>query len=358
MKTMRLVYTLLALAGTALIAGCGVGEASITDEATTQAATPVPVEVARPWRGDIFASYTATATITSDSDAMAIARVPGEVVELYAEEGDRVEAGQVLARLDGRRLRLEMLAARADLEKAQKEYARNKDLHARGLISAAMFDNLKLDLEARQASYELKLLSYNYTEIRAPIAGVVSAREVKPGETVTANQVAFRITEIEDLLAQLQTPQSELSKFSAGDKAMVSVAAIPGARFPATIARISPTIDARNGTFRATVNIDNQGGELAPGMFGTFTIDYEKHANALLIPAAAVISEDDATTVYVVANGEVVRRAIETGIESDGQVEILAGVQEGEEIVVIGHSGLRDGSKVLASNNNADRYSG
>lgn len=358
MKTMRLIYTLLALAGAALIAGCGVGEASVTDEATTEAATPVPVEVARPWRGDIFASYTATATITSDADAMAIARVPGEVVELYAEEGDRVEAGQVLARLDGRRLRLEMLAARADLEKAQKEYARNKDLHARGLISAAMFDNLKFDLDARQASYELKLLSYNYTQIRAPIAGVVSAREVKPGETVAENQVAFRITETEELLAELQIPQSELSKFSAGNTAALQVAALPDMSFPATVSRISPTIDVRNGTFRATVRIDNEGGELAPGMFGTFTVDYEKHANALLIPAAAVIDEDDSTTVYVVANGEVVRRAVDTGIESDGQVEILNGIREGEDIVVVGQSGLRDGSKVLASNNNADRFSG
>lgn len=358
MKKMRLVFTLLALAGMTLITGCGVGEASVTDTATTQAATPVPVEVARPWRGDIFASYTATATITSDSDALAIARVPGEVVELFAEEGDRVEAGQLLAQLDGRRLRLEMLAARANLEQAQKEYARNEDLHARGLISAATFDNLKFDLEALQASYDLKMLDYNYSQIRAPIAGIVSAREIKPGESLEKNQVAFRITDTKELLAELQIPQSELSKFSAGNRAMVEVAAVRDTRFPATIRRISPTIDVRNGTFRATMRIGNESGELAPGMFGTFTIDYEKHANALLIPAAAVIDEDDSTTVYVVANGEVVRRAVEVGIESAGQVEILGGVHEGEEIVVVGQSGLRDGSKVLASNKNTDRFSG
>jgi membrane fusion protein (multidrug efflux system) len=244
------------------------------------------------------------------------------------------------------------------LEQAQKEFARNEDLHARGLISAAMFDNLKFDLEARQANYELKLLAYNYTQIRAPIAGIVTAREVKPGETVEANQVAFRVTDTEELLAELQIPQSELSKFSAGDMASLSVAAMPGKRFPATVARISPTIDVRNGTFRATVRIDNAGGELAPGMFGTFSINYEKHADALLVPAAAVIDEDDATTVYVVVDDEVVRRSVETGIESGEHVEILGGIREGDEIVVVGQSGLRDGSKVLASNRNTDSFTG
>ncbi len=358
MKTITPILTALALSSTSLITGCGVGEASVTNAERIQAAIPVPVEVALPFRSDIYATYAATATITSDADAPVVAKVPGEIVALLVEEGDWVEAGQVLARLDGERVRLEMLAAKANLEKAKKEYKRNTDLHQRGLVSTSMFEGLKYDLAALEASYELTQLSYDYSNIRATISGVVSAREVKLGQNLALGQTAFRITDTSDLVAYLQIPQAELAKFQAGHSATLNVASMPGTEFPATIARISPTINTRNGTFRATAVIDNTLGELAPGMFGRFTISYEKHANALVIPLHALLDEDEQTTVYVVSNGEVVRRVVETGIESGGRVEILSGLQDDDLVVVVGHSSLRDGSKVLASNQEPDSFTG
>ena len=358
MKALTPIIATFTLAGSALLAGCGVGEASITDSDTIQAATPVPVEVTQPSRADIYATYAATATISSDVDAPVVARVPGEVVELLVEEGDYVAAGQVLARLDGERLRLEMLAAKANLKRARTEYERNVDLNKRGLISASMFDSLQYELEALEATYDLKKLSYDYSKIRAPIAGIVASREIKPGQNLRTNDVAFRITDTSELIAYLQIPQSELSKFDVGHTAKIEVAAMPDVQFPATIERISPTIDTRNGTFRATALIDNSRGDLAPGMFGRFTIAYEQHKAALVIPTAALLDEDDESTVYVVSNGEVVRRTVETGIETDGSVEILSGLSEDEVIVVVGHSGLRSGSKVLASNAIPDRFAG
>ncbi len=350
---------LLVLASLApLAAGCGTGEASVNDAETVQAATPVPVEVAQPTRSDIYAMYDVTATITSDADAPVIARVAGEVVELLVEEGDVVEAGQVLARLDGERLRLEMLAAKANLEKARKEYKRNTDLHKRGLISTSMFEGLQYELAALQATYELTALNYDYSKIRATIPGVVSSREVKPGQNVAVDDVLFRITDTSELIAYLQIPQAQLPKFRAGHEATVEVASMPGTSFPATVARISPTIDTRNGTFRATVTMDNSEHELAPGMFGRFTVAYEMHSDALVIPAQALLDEDDLTSVYVVNDGAVARRFVEIGIETNGKIEILGGLDENDSIVVVGHSGLRDGSKVLASATLPDSFAG
>ena len=348
----------IALACATLLSGCGVGEASVADTSALQAATPVPVETTTPFRSDIYATYAASASIASDADAPVTARVAGEVVDLMVEEGDRVAVGQILARLDGERLRLEMLAAKANLERAKKDYERNTDLHDRGLVSTAMFEGLKFDLASLQASYDLKRLNYGYSNIRAPIAGVVSAREIKSGQSLAVGQVAFRITETSELIAYLHIPQAQLSKFEAGHAATVTVASMPNADFAATIVRISPTIDVRNDTFRATAIIDNTDGNLAPGMFGRFTIAYEKHANALLIPANALLDEDEETTVYVVQNSEVVRRSVETGIEENGRVEILGGLLDDDQVVVVGHSGLRDGSKVLASVNDLDRFTG
>ena len=358
MKATNPLLAILALTGIAAIPGCGTGEASVTDAAEVRAATPVPVETSAPFRGDIYATYHATATIESDVDAPVLARVGGEVVELLVEEGDAVKAGQVLARLDGERLRLEMLSARADLERVSGELERYDDLAARGLVSEAMYDGLKFDVDAMQARYDLARLNYEYSAIRATISGVVSGREIKLGQHIPADSVVFRITDTSELVAYLQIPQSELTKFAAGHGAELAVDSMPGATFDATIARISPTIDTRNGTFRATAVIRNDSGDLVPVMFERFMIGYEYHTEALLVPRIAIIEEDDEASVYVVSEGAVMRRIVETGIANNGQVEILDGLEDNEEIVVVGHSGLRDGSKVLASNKTIDSFTG
>jgi membrane fusion protein (multidrug efflux system) len=358
MKATNLITTVVAVGSLTVLSGCVIVEASNADVDEIRATTPVPVEVALPVRGDIYATYHATTTITSDADAPVLARVPGEVVRLLVEEGATVRQGQVLAILDGERLRLEMLAAGANLQQARKEFARYSDLAQRGLVSVSMFDGLKYDVDALQATYDLKKLNYDYSEIRAPIDGVVSVRNIKLGQNIGANNVAFRITDPTRLVAYLQIPQSELAKFSAGHNARLRVDSMPDTEFDATIARISPTIDVRNGTFRATAFVDNNDGHLVPGMFARFTIAYEKHAGALIIPDAAIVEEDDELTVYVVASGAVARRIVTTGIATDGQVEVLSGLADDDQIVVVGQSGLRDGSRILASSQSPDSYSG
>jgi RND family efflux transporter MFP subunit len=264
----------------------------------------------------------------------------------------------MLARLDGERLRLQMLEAKANLEKTRKSYQRYVQLHERGLVSASTFEGLKFDMDALEATYELKRLNYNYTIIRAPISGVVSSRDVKLGQHVMAGAPTFKITDLSKLVAYLSIPQTELSKISAGDSARVRVDAMPEIEFDAMIARISPTIDPRNGTFRATASIENQEGYLAPGMFGRFNIAYEKHTDALLIPAAALLEEDNETIVYVVIDGSAIRRAVEIGIRSEDTVEIIDGLDASDRIVVTGHGGLRDGARVLASNDSTNSLTG
>ena len=355
-KTISLIFlTILANAG---LSACDAGAESLSAADQPDSTTPVPVEVGYPNRSDIFATYSATTTIASDGDAPVIPRVPGEVVELLVEEGDRVAAGDVLARLDGKRLQLEMMASKADLDRARGEFERYADLNRRGLVSDAMYDELKFELDALNATYELSKLNFDYSAIRAPIAGIVSERNIKLGENIGTSEPAFRITDTSELLAYLTIPQTELEKFAAGHPAQLTVDSMPGRRFNAEIVRISPTIDVRNGTFRATAFIDNHAGALVPGMFARFEIAYEKHENAMTIPTAAVVTEDDIASVYVVRDGLVSRQPIRTGIETDGYVEILEGLEESDEIVITGHTALRDGSRVLASSNAVDRFTG
>lgn len=330
-------------------AGCSIGEAGTNGADIDARPAPLPVVVTSPETVDLVATYGTTATISADADAIIPARVDGQVVEILVEEGDRVSEGQTLARLDGERLRLAMERVRAEFDKASREYARMRDLHERGLVSSATFDQLRYEMDALEAAYELRRLEYGYSAIRATIDGIVSAREVKVGTNVVAGQTAFRVTDTSRLVAYLDIPQSELSKFAVGHSAKLRVDAMPLTTFTATIALISPTIDAKTGTFRATAHIENTDGDLAPGMFGRFTIAYAEHRNALVIPAAAAVQEDSEIVVYVVRDGAAVRRVIEVGLRSNDRLEVLRGLAGDEKIVVTGQSSLRDGSPVLAS---------
>jgi len=358
MKLKKISIAALIAATPLALTACGVGEAKIASEDEQLAATPLPVEVVSPAKSDIYATYHTTTNITSDAEAPVLARVGGEVVEILVEEGDQVRKGEILARLDGDRLRLQMLQAKANLEKVSKEYERFVRLHEKGLVSRSAYEGLKFDMDALKAAYELQRLDYEYTTIRAPISGVVSAREVKIGQHVGINVTTFKVIDTSSLVAYLRIPQTELEKFSAGHHANVRVDAMPEQNFDATIARISPTIDPRSGTFRATAYINNEDGLLAPGMFGRFDIAYEQHTDALIIPAAALVQEDNQTVVYVVEDGAAVRRTIQTGIQSGENIEVLSGLTEHEQIVVTGQGSLRDGSRVFASIDSAGPVTG
>jgi membrane fusion protein (multidrug efflux system) len=349
MKVQQYAAFLLTVSATPFFSACGVGEAKVTVPMAEAGISALPVEVTMPRKQDIFASYNTTGSLVSDTEAPVLARAAGEVVEILVEEGDVVEEGQILARLDGERLRLELRQAKALLEKVGNEYERNLQLQQKSLVSAAAVEGLQFDLASLTASYELKNLAYSYTAIRAPVAGVVSSRTIKLGQHVDVNDSVFRITDKSRLVAYLKIPQSEIAKFSAGHIADVRVDAMPERVFMAAIARISPTIDTSTGTFRATAYLDNQQGLLAPGMFGRFSVAYEKHAAALTVPAVALVLEDSESVVYVVQDGAAVRRPVTTGIEVDGLIEITAGLDENEQVIVTGQGGLRDGSKVLAN---------
>jgi len=334
------------------LSGCGDVDAKFADDTGNEIQTRIaalPVQVVSANKGDIFATYHTTAAISADAEAPVLAKVDGEVLQILVEEGDRVVAGQVLARLDGEKLRLQMLQAKSALDQVRNEYERFVNLQKKGLVSASSVEGLNFDRDALNANYELQRLSYSYTKIRAPISGVISARDIKIGQHVGRTDATFKITETSRLVAYLKIPQSELVKFSAGHTIEIHVDAMPETTFAATIARISPTVDARNGTFRATAYIDNDAAMLAPGMFARFDIAYDKHVDVLLIPATALIREDRQTVVYVVTDGAAERRTIVTGIESNGRVEVLEGLAANEQIIVTGQGSLRDGSKVLTS---------
>lgn len=328
----------------ALAAGCSNGKAKEKDDATADATVPVEVQPLR--RAAMVAVYSGTAPIEAHEEAEVVAKVGGEVRQIFVEEGDAVNPGQVLARLDGDRLRLDLAEIEANLRKLERDYNRQLELSQKGLVAKGTAENAKYDLDALKAAYDSARLELSYTEIRAPIAGVVSARHIKVGNTIKPNDPTFRVTNLDPLVAYVHIPEKEFRKLAPGQVADVLVDALGGERFEGTISRISPTVDPLKGTFRARVEVPDKTRRLKPGMFARVNIVYERREDALQLPRNSILDADGEQSVFVVVNGKAEQRRIATGLANNGWVEVLEGLEGDERVVVVGQGGLKTGTAV------------
>jgi len=331
-----------------LLSACQPGnEAKEEDE---EEIPPVPVETSTPLRGDVVAVYSGTAPIEAFAEAEVIAKVAGEVREILAEEGDEVDEGQILARLDGDRLRLELNESRARLKKMQRDFQRNKDLSDKGLLSEGDFEKLRYDLEALQASYNLASLELDYTQIRAPISGVVSERYIKLGNTIAIGEAAFRVTSFDPLVAYLHVPEREYRQILAGQPVVIGIDALADQEIVTTVTRVSPIVDPETGTFKITIEIRDNERRIKPGMFGRMSIVYDRHENVLQVPRSAIVEDMGNETVFVIEDGKAVRRIVETGYGQNGMIEITSGLDDDDNVITVGQVGLKPDAKVTVIN--------
>ena len=186
----------------------------------------------------------------------------------------------------------------------------------------------------------------SYTEIRAPINGVISARKIKVGNTIGPNEPTFTVTDLGPLLAFVHVPEKEFRKLAPGQNADVVIDALGGTRFIGTISRISPTVDPQTGTFRARVEVPDATRTLKPGMFARVNIVYERRQDALQLPRTAILDADGQQSVFVVAGGKAEQRTIRTGLANGGWIEVLDGLEGSEQIVTVGQAGLKTGTLV------------
>ena len=342
-----------ALLAVLLLGACQQEQAPGADDSGEE--TPaVPVETSVPVRGDVYAMYTGTAPIEAFAEADVIAKVVGEVRELLVEEGDEVSKGEVLARLDGERLRLELNESEAKLRKLQRDYERNIDLQSKGLISDGDFEKIKYEMEALDAAFNLASLELDYTQIRAPIDGVVAQRFVKLGNTISEGDSLFKVTSLEPLVAYLHVPEREYRNVDPGQTVGIEIDALDGEMIVATVSRVSPIVDPQTGTFKITVEIIDEQRRIKPGMFGRIGVIYDVHDDALQIPRSAIIEDQGRASVFVVEDGHAVRRPVEVGYSNKGMVEIISGLQDGEQVVTVGQASLKQDSRVNVINQAGD----
>jgi membrane fusion protein, multidrug efflux system len=336
---------LLLVASLGLATACGSNGPSDQDEENEET-SKVPVEAVTARQDAIEAFYSSTATLEADGEAEVVPRVGGRITALAVEEGDMVAAGDVLARIDDDRLKLEVARAEADLRRLRQDFERQREMHERDMISTEAIERLQYQFEAQQAAVELARLELSYTAIEAPIDGIVSERMIKVGNMVSTSEPAFRVTALDPLIATLHVPERELARLAPGQAAVLRADALQGERFVGVIDRISPVVDPASGTFRVTVELSDSSGQLRPGMFGRFDIVYDRREQAVLVPVESVLIEDGEASVFVVADGEAWRRSVEVGYRNNGDYEIVTGIEPGESVVITGQASLKSGARV------------
>ena len=305
----------------------------------------VPVEVAKASRRSIAASYTGTAALEARGEAQVVAKTSGLALQVSAEVGQQVRAGQALVRIDSDRASLQVAQSDAQVKKLQANFARAQQLASQKMVSANDLDQLRYDLENARASNRLARLELSYTTVKAPISGVIAERSIKPGNLVQINTPIMRIVDTSRLEATLNAPEREIETLKTGQAVKLTVDALPGKTFEGRIDRVSPVVDSGSGTFRV-ICVFEGGGLLQPGMFARIRINYDQRANALVIPRNALLEDGSEPSAYTIRADKAVRVALKLGNIDGEWVEVLGGLKENEPVVVAGKSALREGSVV------------
>ncbi|GGB97715.1 MexH family multidrug efflux RND transporter periplasmic adaptor subunit [Marinobacterium zhoushanense] len=269
----------------------------------------------------------------------------GQITELPWYPGDRVEAGQLLVKLDDRLLRSEYNRARASLREAQQNLARLRELAANRLVSRE--ELLRRETEAEVTSADLELLEtrLSYTEIKAPFAGVITARMSEPGNVAERYDHLLTLADPQVLVVDVSLSELILAQLKLGDPVDVMIDALGFEPQPAVVSRIYPQVDpvTRRGTLEIRLDPVPEGARA--GQF--VRVQLQTTARERLLVPFSALRFDNASFLYIVNEaGEVVRREVVTGSRLADRIEILDGIAPGERVVTRGFLGLVPGQKV------------
>ena len=348
--TLLLLLTLLSLGCSQGDKGKGKGgKGKNKDEAAE--VEPLPVEVSTVVLGDVEDQLEATATLSSMHQVVVLATTTGRVTQLFCDAGDPVEQGQRILELGNDDLALERDNAASQVKRARAELNRLQPLLDKGYIARSEIDRLQVEVDLAREAYERANTLFRDLHVDAPLSGVVAARHVQLGQEVSTGTALFDIVDPDKLKVILKLPERSLGQLRLGQKASLTSDSFPGASFAAKVSTISPTVDPLSGTLGVELQVLEHSHEasgssqrLRPGMFVHASIATATREQVLLVPKRALIYDDLSPQLVVYKEGAASLRMVEVGIPKGEQVEIISGVELGEEVVVVGQTGLREGA--------------
>jgi membrane fusion protein (multidrug efflux system) len=306
-------------------------------------AAAVPVEVASVERKTIASFIETNGSLEAENEVDLVARVSAPIQELLVEEGDYVRKGQTLARLDDIEFRVQNEIARVQVSETRQAFERAETLRKDDLIASEEYERAVSAHDSARAQLRASEIQFEFATLTAPFSGRIVRRYVDRAEQVSANTAIFRLSDFDPLLCPIQVPERELSRLRVDQPARLEVEAFPGVSFPSRVLRISPIVESETGTVKVTIVADTDR-RLRPGMFARVYVEAERREGTLVVPKAALSLESIGDTIYVAVDNKASRREVSLGFRQGDEVEILSGVEAGEQVVVVGQDGLSDGT--------------
>ena len=339
-KTVKSVPAFMLAA--AMICGCGQKPGAQQQEAAAVAEEQIPavsVEESRIETVPEDAVY--SASIQANAINNIAPQTAGRIQKLNVEIGDFVSSGQILAEMD----KIQLQQAELRLKNEADELERVRTLFNEGGVSQSDFEQLELAHKVNQSTYDNLLEN---TVLRAPISGVVTARNYDRGDLYAMAQPIYTVQQITPVKILVGVSESDYTKVKKGDKVEVGADALPGKSYTGSVVRLYPVMDAATHTFNVEVRIANERRELRPGMYARVKVNFGS-SESVVVPDAAIVKQQGSgqRSVYVVGEDNTVTlRNVTLGRHFDGKYQILEGLEAGETVVTKGHTALKSGVKV------------
>lgn len=365
-RLLLILFIALVVAGAAAVATgvvSGGGEAPEAADAEAAEETATPVRVAAAKSGPVTLHLETTSAVEAERTAKVLPQTSGLLTEILVREGETVESGEPLARVDARERRLAFDQAKLRLSRAEAELARQKRAFEQELVSEYDYEKALFDRDLAASELETAQLALDRTEIRAPFAGRITEVLLVEGEHLNEAQHLLTIADFGTLIARLYLPERDVAGLAPGQPAVVRPESAPaGAGLTGRIREVSPVVDRATGTVKVTVAIpadgargglgaNGTGGGVRPGSFARVVIETGRREDAVLAPKRAVLQNGNGEAhVFVVENGRAVRREVTVGAEMDSGegalIELVEGLESGAQVVVAGHAALAAGAAV------------
>jgi membrane fusion protein, multidrug efflux system len=292
-----------------------------------------------------------TGVVEAERDVTVAAEESGVIRELYVTRGQRVRAGQPIARIDDSVLRAQYDQARSEAALARETFERQRRLWEDEQIGSEMnYLRAKYGAETAAASARVLAARLERTVVRAPIAGVIDARLVEIGSMVGPGTAVARLIDTDTLKVSGGVPERYAGDIRAGSSAAVMFDNLRGQEFAGRTRFVGSSVNEQNRTFAVEVTIPNTGGTLKPGMIARVRLARGASTSALLVPREAVLRVEHGYVVYTVQQqgDHAVAHAspVVPGAGAGNRVVIDAGLQPGDRIVVVGQQQLTHGDAV------------
>src|SRR5881296_2382301 len=338
------------VAALAIAAGaCSKSKAGGRDPAGGGGGAPMgmPVEVVVARTDTVRDEISATGQIEAVQSIDLRPEVDGRIVEILIREGQEVEQGTPLFKVDDAQLKAQVAQLEAQRDLAQQALARAKDLAQQNASSTADLEKAEAEARSAQAQYDLQRIRLERTTVRAPFAGVLGQRYVSLGDYVTNTTKLASLHTVNPQRATFQVPERFARELRPGQRVSFRVAAIAGRDFTGEVDFVDPVIQLPGRTILVKAQVPNGARLLQPGMFIEARLVTAVRPQAVVVPEDAVVPAEGASFVWVVTAGKVDRRKVNLGVRTPGFVEVTDGVKAGEQVVTGGLAMLAPGAPVM-----------